>query len=439
MSFMRTAKAIAISTSAESNQLHRYVITGLGTAGILLVSILMGSCSDEKDLPLPELKETTYTGADKLHLKYCSEDMPGKSVKLTPQGTDAATLTLFSEFDLSQLSIKGVEGMMPCPGVIPGDVTTTLSVKLSEGNGYRSFSGTSDTGQVSFSYAGKVYADSLVLDITDAKLANLSMETPVWKLSPLEKAENGLGYKSTPFHTVWDVELPTGENVDLGKVLEAIVTVPCIPVYNGTAYSSMAQLLSQILQTMKFQPTGDIVFMYISTVGGAAHLATLNGNTIQYTVSSPQYMKLYVNPLSVAGMAMTTGVATNVYQKFENYYTGLDEDTKESLNALLPMLKQLLAQMAPQVATGIPMAYTKTDENLAIFFDLYTMQPVVETIYKVLMSDPSVKQIIASELQKYPELAELLPYLEDALTNLPAYLEKTSRFEVGLSFVPYKG
>lgn len=403
-----------------------------------MAGLLLSACSDDKEAPLPELKDTVFTGVKGLKLYYCGEAMPGKSARLTPDDNANAQLTLYSDFDLSQLSIKGVEGNIPAPGVIPGDISTPLSLALIPGDGYRSFSGEGKSADATFSYSGKVYADSLVMEISDVKLDNLALAGSVWQLSPLVKNEDGIGYKSTPFHIEWDVTPLPDQTIQLGDLLSLAVTVPCIPVYNGTAYSSVAQLLTQLVQTATFLPNGNVVIMYVSTTGGAAHLATLSGNTIQYTVASPQYAKFYVNPLSVAGLAMTSGVAADLYSKFDAISSETDGETNEALTALMPAIKQLMAKLAPQIAGGIPMAYTKTDNSLDLYFDTATAAPVVQALTQALLSDPKIMQALSTELAKYPELAPILPQITEVLKQLPSYLEKTTRFEFGLSLTSYK-
>lgn len=423
------SRAISIAADKETIRRARLeFIVRLAGISTVAASLLMSlaSCSHDDDLPLPPLQEKTYTGANSLHLTYGGVDMPGKSVTFTPGEVDKAELKLFSTFDLSQLDIKEINGEIPAPGVIPGEISTTLPITLLAGNGFRSFGGTADTGKVSFAYAGKVYADSLVLDITDAKLANLNLAGTAWKLAPLKKSTEGLGYESLPFHIEWEADPMPGLDIPLSEILRLAVTVPCIPVYHDTAYSSVAQLLSQMLQTVAWLPNGNIVVTYVSTVGGAAHLTTLNATTLQYTVENPQYLKLYVNPLSVAGLALTSGVLT-----------GMGETISENISPLLPMIKQLIGELAPQLAAGIPMAYTKTDTGLQVYFDQNLAIPLLTTVLRTVISDSGTMQALMAELQKYPEIAQQLPQIAQALQQLPSYLERSTRFAFGLNLIKY--
>ncbi len=418
------------SRHSRKNTCHKVTVHKYSCAyGLLATAMLLpalSSCSDDKDLPLPALEEKTFTGADALHLSYDGYDMPGKSVTVTPTADGKATLTLFSEFDLSQLDIKGFEGKIPAPGVIPGEVTTQIPVELTAGNGFRSFAGKSATGPASYSFSGRIYADSLVMEIADVKLNELAeaLNTSAWKLAPLEKADEGWGYKSMPFQVEWDVDPIEGIDIPLTELLTLAVTVPCIPVYHDTAYSSVAQLIGQLVQSVKFLPNGNIWVNYMSSVGGATHLASLNPTTLQYSIAAPQYLKLYVNPLSVAGLAMTSGVLNDVK---------LPQDS--NVEALMPLIKQLTAELSPMMAAGLPMAYRVQDDTLAVFFDQTTAAPLVQAIFKVILSDSTVQQLLMAEISKYPELAQKLPQLMQVLQQIPAYLEKTNRFELGLKFV----
>ena len=425
-------KLISIATAArQQSEQERFIKISTLAGGISIGALILfglSSCSDDKELPLPELTEKTYTGANTLRLTYDGYDMPGKSVTVTPGENGAATLTLFSEFDLSQLDLKGVSGTIPAPGVIPGDIRTVLTPQLTAGNGFRSFNGTADTGKVSFSYSGKIYADSLVMNVTDVRLADVTLDGMAWKLAPLTKKNNGLGYESLPFHIVWEAHPIEGIDIPLSEILRVAVTVPCIPVYHDTAYSSIAQLLSQLIQTVKWMPDGNIIVTYVSTVGGATRIATLNGTTLQYTVENPQYFKLYVNPLSVAGLALTSGVLTG----------GDLPLSDKQLESILPVVKQLVGKLAPQIAGGIPLAFSKTENALSVYVDQNLAVPVLQTILETILSDSSRLQIFMAELQKYPEIAAQIPEIMKVIQQLPAYIEQTTRFEFGFDFIPYK-
>lgn len=422
-------------------RLKRYCNRGmlLATGSLLMFGVMCASCSDDKEAPAPSLSDRIFTGVKELKLGYCGEAMPGKSAHLVPGNSGEASLTLYSDFDLGQLGVDGISGKLPAPGVIPGDISTTLPLRLTAGDGCYLFSGDGKGSAAVFSYSGKIYADSLVMNITDVKLDNLSLAGTPWQLAPIEKNMEGVGFKSLPFHMVWDITLPTGETLRLGDLMSLAVTLPCIPVYGGTAYSSVAQLLSQVVKTVTFLPNGNVAVMYVSTVGGAAHLATLSTNMIQYTVASADMLKLYLNPLSIAGLAMTTGAVSDIYGKVENTLTSMTGEQKEALSKLMPIVKNVVAGFAPQIADGIPMAYGMRGDSLSVYFDMATAVPVVEAIAKTLLNDPAIKQQLLSELQKYPEVAAELPKLMEILEQLPAYLERTTRLEAGLRLIPYKG
>ena len=135
---------------------------------------------------------------------------------------------------------------------------------------------------------------------------------------------------------------------------------------------------------------------------------------------------------------MTSGVAADLYSKFDTISSETDGETNEALTALMPAIKQLMAKLAPQIAGGIPMAYTKTDNSLDLYFDTATAAPVVQALTQALLSDPKIMQALSTELAKYPELAPILPQITEVLKQLPSYLEKTTRFEFGLSLTSYK-
>lgn len=389
----------------------------LGVAGTV-------SCSDDKE-PLPILKEKTYTGVKELSVTYCGADMPDKSITFTPVTETDARLTLFSTFDLAQLQLPGIDGVLPAPGMLPGDVRTELPVKLIPSDGAYTFSGTAEGGAVKYTYAGRITATGMEFNVKDAELTGTTLAGGAWTPVPLVKNDSGIGYKSMPFHIKWDVEPIEELDTPLEEILRIAVTVPCIPVYHNTAYSSVAQLLGQAFKTLAFLNNGGTVVTYINTVGGAAHLATSNPTTVQYSVPAPGYVKLYVNPLSVAGLVMTATSGSDIT-------SGLDPESP-----LIPMLRQLVAALAPQIASGIPMAYTLTDSTFDLYFDTQTAMTVFNQVIAPMLQDPQAKQLIAAELAKYPELASRLPEINDAIDRLPELIAASLNFEFGLSFLKY--
>lgn len=396
----------------------RFYVTS-GAAVVLMAATV--SCTDS-NAPLPILEEKTYTGVKELSLNYCGEAMPGKTIAFTPGSDNRATLTLYSKFDLSQLGQEGIAGELPAPGVFPGEARTVLSVALQPGDGCYIFSGSGHTPALSYEYSGKLTSDNLVFDVTAAKLDQLALAGSVWTPAPIVAAEDGSGYRSIPFHVEWDIDPLAGLDIPMSDILELAVTVPCIPVYNNTAYSSLSQLLVEVLKTIAFLPDGNIVATYVSSIGGAYHMATSSGNTVQYIVPGEGSLRLYPNPLAIASafMVLESGKPA----------PAIPEELKPSIGTLIEAL-------GPQLAAGVPVAYALGDGTLEVYLDTQTAVPVMSQVIAPLLADEKVGAMLQTELAKYPHLKPYIPQIMEILQHLPLYLEKSSRLEFGLSFHRY--
>lgn len=135
---------------------------------------LFTSCSDDDEKVVNPIPQTTFNSENGLQLTYNGAPLLGKKVTFTPDATEAtkATLRLEGEFDLSGI-LKGQRSNMTSPtgpGVFPGSPVTTLSVDLSINGNQCTFSGVSETEYCTFSYAGKVTADTMDLSFTDVTL-----------------------------------------------------------------------------------------------------------------------------------------------------------------------------------------------------------------------------------------------------------------------------
>ncbi|MDE6558934.1 MAG: hypothetical protein K2K29_03505, partial [Muribaculaceae bacterium] len=221
---------------------------------------------------------------------------------------------------------------------------------------------------------------------------------------------------------------------------------------NNTAYMSVAQAFYNVVKTIALNPDGNIPVMYISTLGGAAHLATTTGNMIQY-VPNGQGVLLYVNPLSAVSEVLlalskpqtdaefvtkTSPIDTPAALRSEGaasadaYRIAMSPEIKDAL------IKSLLATIAPQLSQGIPLEMAPTQEGADIYFNTQTSVTFMANLMQNLLSNP----VIAGTLKEYLQSIHL-PQIPDGdveavLAQLPAYLEKTTKLEIGLSLVRMK-
>lgn len=415
------------------------------SAGIFLVG-----CDDkDSDNRLPSLTDKSYSG-NSLELTYQGEPMPGKSVSVK-YGSDgsSAELTFSSSIDLSEIKGFDLNGVLVGPGILPGSPVTTIPVKLIEGANQYDFYGIGETSDMTFSYTGSLTTDKLLMNLTDCKLKNTSLSGLVLKPAPVEK--DGLfDYSSLPFHLVWELDPEAGVEIPLNKILELVATAPIIPVYSGTAYTSIAEGFTSIIKTIALTESGNIPVMYLSTLGGAAHIATTSSNMLQF-VPSGAGIKVFMNPLSVYGefMLATSDNKDNSGFDFAEMLGKKKSAYDETIKAIAEgndavegiqispeitkgFIKAMLATLAPQIANGVPLTIEKNADGADIYFDTATSVVFLTTLMQNLMSEPA----IASALQEFIA-NDNLPGIDPALLQqiipaLPGYLEKTSKLEIGL-------
>ena len=421
-------------------------------AALALPLLALGACSD--DDPRPEaLEGKTYSGMTLLSMTYDEAPMSGKSVALVPDGENAA-MTLYSTFDLSQLgdALKGIPPI-EAPGVLPGTPKLQIKTALSpKGKGY-SFSGSGETDYVTYSYSGRVDNSLMEFNFTGVKLKDLRLAGKVYRPAPLEKNAGGAGWKSSPFHCVWEAELPPQLEQLLpypdaaGDLMQLLLQLPVIPVYNGTAYMSPAQALASSLQTLAFRDDGCLVATYLQTANGAAQFAHAPICMLQYVPLGDSMIRLYVNPADVLSVVLLNNtnrdpnIPDHPFGKVRKFAgaagadTARNEELKEYLQQLA--LKTML-KLSPMLAEGFPMDYRiAADDSMQLYLGQEEMIPVLKDIFEEIVADPKAQALIAALLQQDPSLAQYLPQIKQLLAALPTILEATTRFEFGLNLIPY--
>ncbi len=428
--------------------LHKLLFAGLAFS---CCSAMMVSCKDKDETPLPDISTKTYTG-NNLDLYYNGEQLSGKTCILKVSD-GKADLTFNSSLDLSQVSGLGMTENLVCPGVLPGNLDLNISSPLVAGDGCYNIAGSGATSEVEYKFSGSIYEDKLVFNLYDCKLKNQALAGKVFVPSPIEKS--GLEITSLPFHLEWELDPVTGIDIPLSGLLKTLAVAPIIPVYNNTAYMSVSQALISIIKTIALTPSGNIPVMYISTLGGAAHLATTTGNMLQYT-PTPSGIKLYVNPLDLYAQFLLVKSNNKYDEKFDfaemlkkspssKADAGLESGGGEIAKGeeLLPaeikkaLLQSLLETLAPQIANGIPMTLTPTLNGADIYFDTPASVNFLASIMTHLLENPQVSEALQSVIASL-ELPGLTPEQVNAiLTQLPTFLINTTRLELGLSLSYY--
>lgn len=423
--------------------MNHIIKRGIFSIGLALPLVLAVSCKNNDDALLPSFEDKSFTGTN-LELYYNGEQMPGKSAKVHI-ADGKASITFDSSIDLSQISGAGLSGTLTCPGVLPGNLVLDLTSPLQAENGYYSVAGSGETDNVTYKYTGEIYADKMVFKFADCKLKNQIFGSKVFVPTPLKK--EGLEYVSSPLHLEWELDPTSNITIPLSDILKGITELPIIPVYNNTAYMSIAQGIESVIKTIALTPSGNLPVMYISTLGGAAHIATTSGNMIQY-LPYGNGVKLYLNPLSIYSEFLLAASDNKDDYQFD-FAEMLGKRPAETAAAagstgelLTPEIKQailksLLSALAPQIATGVPMAVTPTQSGAEIYFDTQTSVTFLASIFENLMKDPVIAGALQSQLGNITLPGVTPEQIAQILADLPQYLIKTTKLEIGLSLTNY--
>lgn len=374
--------------------------------------------------------------------------MPGKGATLTPDAGNPsnAKIHLFGSLDLSLLGIDGISGEVPTCGVLPGSPATDLSVTLAPGDGCYTFSGNGKSDYCTYSYAGSITSDKLTVAFSDVLLDDQSLAGTVLAPTPLEGSLLS-GYDSSPVYVDWQIDPSAGIDINLSDILSAVATMPLIPVYNGTAYMSVAQALTSTLQTVALLPDGNIVLRYYASTEGATQLYTSVGNTLQYLPVKPGSMLVYPNPMAVYARWLVLQSGSHIVTEGDfrtappspalaaSGLTALTDEEKETLKAaLLPVLLDVAKEFVPMLSTGIPLCYMPTTTGMNIYIDTPVAIGIMQKVAQGVMSSPEALAILKKLLASYPALKDSAPLLDKLLQQLPAILQSTTTFRLGLSF-----
>lgn len=350
------------------------------------------ACSDDDDDPKdPTVLDvnTAYSG-DKLDLKYGDSALLGKEITFDTKDGKTATITMKGLFNLSELLAQ----LMPkstaaapsmAPGVIPGEVTTTISnVPLILSGETYTFEGeyTGASG-VKASYSGEVKKDKLTMAVKATMPTNDLVGT--WTLAPFAPTTGSLpmvmAWKSeTPLKIdahMLDENIPAGTIIDI-KIEDLLAKMNVNPMVSG--------LLTGVLQSITYQEDGNIVASYKKA--GASDWATSPINLAQYYIANG---KMYVQ--------------LNIAQIMD-----LVASSKADYNPLAGLMAYLSA--------GVPLNYTVANGTAQIKADTELLLPLMGMI----TTDPFAGIIGELIPEAYQGLMQQLPGVLATTTEVSATL-----------------
>lgn len=358
------------------------------------------ACSDDDDPKDPNVLDVnaSYSG-DKLDLKYGNSALLGKDISFETKDGKTATITMKGTFDMSiigdLLRTKSTETISLAPGVIPGEITTTLSnVALTLSGEKYTFEGTDTNNGRELKYSGEVQKDKLTMAVNVTMPSNDLVGT--WGLAPLAPAN-----QSMPLVIGWKSE--TLINVDgalLGQAPGTVIPTPVDLFFAGVNMKEISPKLLGTLESITYQADGNIVASYKKA--GASSWAESPINLAQYYIKDKKvYVQLNIDNI-----------------------IALVQANKSKADATAG-LTDILTFVAPLLSQGVPLNYSVNNGVAQITAGSDLLLPLLkmatsETLY------PLIQKMIPD---KTPEM-----YM-DIIAQIPGIVATTSEASVTLNLI----
>lgn len=348
------------------------------------------ACSDDDDPKDPNVLDVNaaYSG-DKLDLKYGDSALLGKEITFDTKDGKTAIITMKGLFSLSDIMPKSTApAPAMAPGVIPGEVTTTISnVSLILSGEKYTFEGEyTGAAGVKATYTGEVQKDKLTMSVKATMPTNDLVGT--WTVVPIVPGESvGSANKSQPINFVWQSDAM----LDLSAVGFGKLPVSSAATLLAGAFISPA--VAGTLQSITYQEDGNIVASYKKA--DASDWATSPINLAQYYIANG---KMYVQ-LNIAQIM------------------NLVASSKADNNPL--------ARLMAYLSAGVPLSYTVENGKAQITADKELLLPVLG-----LLSNETVAGMIIKAIPK-----EQQPLVQGMMAQLPEILATTTDINVTLNLV----
>lgn len=407
--------------------------------------LIAGACSSNDPAAPAPLKEKTYT-AKALQLFYNGQPMPSKTVSIAQDGGNAV-VKVYSLFDLSEVGM-GLKGEIPAAGPIPGSAELTIETPVTAVDGEWEFAGTGENDFCTYNYAGYATQDVMKLYLNDVELKSGGLKPHVWKPAPTEKDAKGV-YTSLPFYIDWQYDPLPGEDIDFSPILDALTTLPLIPVYGNTAYMSLSEAVKEVLKSVAFNEDGNILVSYVTSVGGAYHLAQTYPNRYQYVLTPDNGMKVFVDPMSLFGLLLVnTSGGTPADKVILNDHGLFPADVAKSATpdsvAKSSEMDQLRTEvmgaaikyLLPKMAEGLTFKYNLSASNLDVYIDTPEAVEMFNAILGPIIKDNAKVEMLMKYLAQNPATAKLLPEIQKLLPQFMAAFSRTNTLRIGFAFTP---
>lgn len=376
------------------------------------------ACSDDDDdVKVLEGVNASFNG-ETLDLKYSGSPLLGKEVAFDTKDGQTATITMQGTLDLSAISGLfggGSKANLPAisyaPGVIPGEVTTTLSnVVLTQVGETYTFEGTDEANGRTVKYTGEVKKDKMTLALDVTMPTNDLVGS--WNVAPIIESDDwGGAYKSQPINVTWEAEPELEVFPGWSMPMNTIVNLALVMPVKGELNAH--KLLQRVFESVDFRADGNVVASYSDGDNIAApQWQTSPLNIAHYCVKGGKIF-LYLNP---------DMIIKNITSKA----------TKAGMENL--PIAEMLTELLPMLSEGIPVAYTLNEGKLYTYADTELMLKLLNLLTPMLENEEFIKEIVDA-VKSTPDMESFAPMLESMLKQLPGIVAGTTKLEAGINFI----
>ena len=375
------------------------------------------ACSDDDDVKVLEGVNASFNG-ETLDLKYSGSPLLGKEVAFDTKDGQTATITMQGTLDLSAISGLfggGSKANLPAisyaPGVIPGEVTTTLNnVVLTQVGETYTFEGTDEANGRTVKYIGEVKKDKMTLSLDVTMPTNDLVGS--WNVAPIIESDDwGGAYKSQPINVTWEAEPELEVFPGWSMPMNTIVNLALVMPVKGELNAH--KLLQRVFESVDFRADGNVVASYS------------DGDNI----AAPQWQ---TSPLNIAHYCVKDGKIF-LYLNPDMIIKNITSKATKAGMENLP-IAEMLTELLPMLSEGIPVAYTLNEGKLYTYADTELMLKLLNLLTPMLENEEFIKEIVDA-VKSTPDMESFAPMLESMLKQLPGIVAGTTKLEAGINFI----
>lgn len=400
----------------------------LYSACVLLPFILAACSNDDSPSGNSRYPEKTYTAADGLSISVGGAPILGKSVTYRPDKKNGsrAQLLLAGYFDFGSIPDipKPLAKTLPTSGVIPGDLTTTIPILLTEESDKSVFSGSCVSEYCTYNYSGSISDQGLDLAISNVKLKDTSM-CGIWIPDEYRIDKTSGQILSSPVYALWesgaDINID-GKQVPMQQLLTMLMAMPLIKeeIEGNTVDMPVPELISIMLKEVEFCDDGNIIATIAEDEDDRPVALQTPPNMTTYVVTGANDFNFYLNPSAVIALEEEDLQAT----------------MSRSRSISFPLFEEVFNNAVTQLVAAmeaLPMHYNLEGSNMQVYLGSEVLIHLLKTdVLPLLREDYVVAKLIELANQK-DELKDIAKLLPDILDDIAVVIEKTTRLEIGMA------